>query len=388
MPPLDLAVPAPITCNEDLRQAARRRVPKALFDYVDRGAYTEATLRANRSDLDAIALRQRVMVDVSRRHLGCTLVGEPARMPVALAPTGLAGLLHGQGEVMAARAAQACGLPFTLSTMSIASIEQVRAAVSRPFWFQLYVMKDRAFVRALIERARAAECPVLMLTVDQAAQAQRHQDLRNGLSVPPRLSLGHALDMARKPRWCAQMLRSPGRSFGNLEGFVKGAQGVQSLGQWIGGQFDASLCWRDVGWVRDLWPGKLVIKGILDAEDAAQAVAHGADAIVVSNHGGRQLDGTVSTVAALPSVVAEVGARCEVLVDGGIRTGQDVLKALALGAHGTLVGRAFLYGLAANGQAGVQTALGLMQRELDVSMALCGLRDVAEVGPQALWQRA
>jgi L-lactate dehydrogenase (cytochrome) len=381
-------VPTPITCNNDLRQRARQRVPKALFDYVDRGSYEEATLRANRADLDALALRQRVMVDVSQRELGCTLVGAPSRMPVALAPAGLAGLLHGQGEVQAARAAQAFGVPFTLSTMSIASIEQVRAAVDQPFWFQLYVMRDRAFVRALIERARAAECAALMLTVDLHAQAQRHQDIRNGLSVPPRLTLANALDTACKPRWCWQMWRSPGRSFGNLEGFVKGAQGVQSLGQWIGSQFDASLSWRDVGWVRDLWPGKLIIKGILDADDAAQAVAHGADAIVVSNHGGRQLDGTVSTMAALPSVVAEVGARCEVLVDGGIRSGQDVLKALALGAHGTLIGRAFLYGLAAQGQAGVHTALELIRRELDVSMALCGLRDVAEVGPQALWSRA
>jgi L-lactate dehydrogenase (cytochrome) len=381
-------MPAPITCQHDLREAARRRIPKALFDYVDRGAYDEATLRANRADLDAIALRQRVMVDVSQREMACTMVGEPARMPVALAPTGLAGLLHGQGEVMAARAAQAFGVPFTLSTMSIASIEQVRAAVDRPFWFQLYVMKDRAFVRSLIARARAAECSALVLTVDLAAQSQRHQDVRNGLSVPPRLTLGNALNMASKPGWCWQMWRSPGRSFGNLEGFVTGSQGVQSLGQWIGSQFDASLSWRDVGWVRDLWPGKLVIKGLLDAEDAAQAVAHGADAIVVSNHGGRQLDGTVSTMAALPGVVAEVGGRCEVLVDGGIRSGQDVLKALALGAHGTLIGRAFLHGLAAQGQAGVTTALTLIQQELDVSMALCGLRSVSEVGPHALWRKA
>jgi L-lactate dehydrogenase (cytochrome) len=243
-------------------------------------------------------------------------------------------------------------------------------------------------VRRLIERARAAECSALVLTVDLAAQAQRHQDVRNGLSVPPRLTLGHALNMASKPRWCWQMLRSPGRSFGNLEGFVTGSQGAQSLGQWIGSQFDASLSWRDVAWVRDLWPGKLVIKGLLDAEDAALAVVHGADAIVVSNHGGRQLDGTVSTMAALPGVVAEVGARCEVWVDGGIRSGQDVLKALALGARGTLIGRAFLHGLAAHGQAGVTTALTLIQRELDVSMALCGLRSVREVGPQALWAQA
>jgi L-lactate dehydrogenase (cytochrome) len=380
-------MPSPITCQHDLRELARRRVPKALFDYVDRGSYDEATLRANRTDLDAIALRQRVMRYVSDRNMARTLVGERARMPVALAPTGLAGLLHGQGEIQAARAAHAFGVPFTLSTMSIASIEQVRDAVEAPFWFQLYVMKDRAFVRSLIERARAAECSALVLTVDLAAQSQRHQDVRNGLSVPPRLTLSNALNMASKPRWCWQMLRSPGRSFGNLEGFVKGSQGVQSLGQWIGSQFDPSLSWGDVGWVRDLWPGKLIIKGILDAEDAAQAVAHGADAIVVSNHGGRQLDGAVSTMAALPSVVSEVGASTEVLVDGGIRTGQDVLKALAMGAHGTLIGRAFLHGLAAGGQAGVHTALELIRRELDVSMALCGLRSVDEAGPQTLWSR-
>ncbi len=379
-------VPTPITCNEDLRQLARRRVPKAIFDYVDRGSYDETTLNANRADLQAIRLRQKVMVDVDNRRLDTTLVGEAARIPVAIAPTGLTGLMHGSGEILAARAAQAFGVPFTLSTMSICSIEQVRAAVDQPFWFQLYVMRDRDFVRSLIARAREAGCSALMLTADLQIQGQRHQDIKNGLSVPPRLTVSNAFDMARKLPWLWHVLRGPSRSFGNLEGFVRGAQGTQTLAQWVGGQFDTSLSWKDVGWIRDLWPGKLIVKGIMDPDDAREAVGQGADAIVVSNHGGRQLDGAPSTIAALPGIVDAVGHRTEVLFDGGVRSGQDVYKAMAIGAHGTFIGKAFLYGLGALGQAGVSTALELIRKELDITMALGGVRDVADLDREALWQ--
>lgn len=377
----------PITNNEDLRQLAMRRAPRAIFDYVDRGSYDGATLRANRTDLDALKLRQRVMIDVDRRSLTTTLLGQPATMPVALAPTGLTGIMHPDGEILAARAAQAFGVPFTLSTMSICSIEAVRAAVAQPFWFQLYVMRDRGFAASLIERAKAAQCSALMLTADLQIQGQRHRDIKNGLSVPPRLTLGNALDIASKPRWALGMLRTRHRNFGNLAGHIPGGgKGLTTLSQWIASQFDPTLSWKDVAWVRSLWPGKLIIKGILDAEDARQAVEAGADAVVVSNHGGRQLDGAPSSVAALPHVVDAIGDRGEVWLDSGVRSGQDVVKALALGASAAMIGKAFLYGLGAMGERGVTTALELIRKELDVSMALTGTRDVRDIGRQVLWQ--
>ncbi|WP_141454244.1 alpha-hydroxy acid oxidase [Pseudoxanthomonas sp. z9] len=377
----------PITCNEDLRQLAMRRAPRAIFDYVDRGSYDEHTLNGNRRALDALMLRQRVMIDVDQRSLATTMAGEAVSMPVGLAPTGLTGILHADGEILAARAAQAAGVPFTLSTVSICSIEAVRAAVEKPFWFQLYVMRDRDFAASLIQRAKAAQCSALVLTADLQIQGQRHRDIKNGLTVPPRLTVGNALDLLRRPRWAWGMLRTPHRNFGNLAGFIPGGgKGMTTLSQWIGSQFDPTLSWQDVAWVRSLWPGKLVVKGILDAEDARAAVDAGADVIVVSNHGGRQLDSAPPAILALPQVVAAVGDRCEIWFDSGVRSGQDVLKALALGARATLIGKAFLYGLGAMGERGVTTALDLIRRELDVSMALTGTRDVREVGPQVLWR--
>jgi L-lactate dehydrogenase (cytochrome) len=376
----------PITCNEDLRQLAMRRAPRAIFDYVDRGSYDEATLRDNRTALDALKLRQRVMIDVDRRSLDTTMVGQPVTMPVGLAPTGLAGILHADGEILAARAAQAFGVPYTLSTVSICSIEAVRAAVQQPFWFQLYVMRDRGFAASLIERARAAQCSALMLTADLQIQGQRHRDIKNGLTVPPRLTAANCLDMLGKPRWALGMLGTRHRNFGNLAGFIPGrGKGLTTLSQWIASQFDPTLSWKDVAWVRSLWPGKLIIKGVLDPEDARAAVDAGADAVVVSNHGGRQLDAAPATISVLPQVVEAIGDRCEVWFDSGVRSGQDVLRALALGARATLIGKAYLYGLGAQGQAGVTRALELIRNELDVSMALTGTRSVQEIGPQVLW---
>ncbi len=376
----------PITCNEDLRQLAMRRAPRAIFDYVDRGSYDEATLRDNRAALDALKLRQRVMIDVDRRSLDSTMVGQPVAMPVGLAPTGLAGILHADGEILAARAAQAFGVPFTLSTVSICSIEAVRAAVQQPFWFQLYVMRDRGFAASLIERAKAAQCSALMLTADLQIQGQRHRDIKNGLTVPPRLTVANCLDMLGKPRWALGMLGTRHRNFGNLAGFIPGrGKGMTTLSQWIASQFDPTLSWKDVAWVRSLWPGKLIIKGVLDPEDARAAVDAGADAVVVSNHGGRQLDAAPAAISVLPRVVEAIGERCEVWFDSGVRSGQDVLRALALGAHATLIGKAYLYGLGAQGEAGVTRALELIRNELDVSMALTGTRSVQEIGPQVLW---
>jgi L-lactate dehydrogenase (cytochrome) len=377
----------PITCNEDLRQLAMRRAPRAIFDYVDRGSYDEHTLNGNRRALDALMLRQRVMIDVDQRSLATTMAGEAVSMPVGLAPTGLTGILHADGEILAARAAQAAGVPFTLSTVSICSIEAVRAAVEKPFWFQLYVMRDRDFAASLIQRAKTAQCSALVLTADLQIQGQRHRDIKNGLTVPPRLTVGNALDLLRRPRWAWGMLRTPHRNFGNLAGFIPGGgKGMTTLSQWIGSQFDPTLSWQDVAWVRSLWPGKLIVKGILDADDARAAVDAGADVIVVSNHGGRQLDSAPPAILALPQVVAAVGDRCEIWFDSGVRSGQDVLKALALGARTTLIGKAFLYGLGAMGERGVTTALDLIRRELDVSMALTGTRDVREISPQVLWR--
>jgi L-lactate dehydrogenase (cytochrome) len=374
-----------ITCIEDLRLLAKRRVPRAIFEYADGGAYDEATLRANRADLDKISLRQRVMINVDQRSLRTVLVGENATMPLAIAPLGLTGLMHGSGEIHAARAAEVFGIPYTLSTMSICSIEDVRAAVTKPFWFQLYVMRDRDFVASLIQRAIAAQCSALVLTADLQIQGQRHRDIKNGLSVPPRLTLRNALDIATKPAWVLNILRAPRRTFGNLVGLGRGGSNLSTLSQWIASQFDPTLSWKDVAWVRKLWPGKLIIKGILDADDARLAVDTGADAIVVSNHGGRQLDGAPSSIAALPGIVAAVGDKTQVLFDGGVRSGQDIFKAMALGAQGTMAGKAILYGLGAMGQAGVRTALELMRNELDVTMALTGTRDVKEIGPHKLW---
>lgn len=374
----------PVTCIEDLRQMAKKRVPRAIFEYVDRGSYDEVTLRANKNDLDAIALRQRVAINVEHRSTATTLLGEHAAMPVAIAPTGLTGLNWGNGEMLAARAAQRFGVPFTLSTMSICSIEDVAGFVDRPFWFQLYVMRDRGFAASLIERAKAAKCSALVLTLDLQIQGQRHRDIKNGLAVPPKLRLANALDVATKPAWALRVLAGKRKSFGNLDGYVKGADTLATLSQWIAGQFDPALSWADVEWVRKLWGGKLILKGILDLEDAKIAASTGCDAIVVSNHGGRQLDGARSSIRALPEIAEAVGDKTEVLFDGGVRSGQDVLKAVALGARGCMIGRAFLYGLGAMGEAGVTTALEIIRKELDVSMALTGTRDVRQASPSLL----
>jgi L-lactate dehydrogenase (cytochrome) len=369
----------PVTCIEDLRQIARRRIPKMFFDYAEAGSYSEQTLRANRADLERIKLRQRVLVDVSRRDLTTTIVGEPVPLPLALAPVALTGMQHGDGEIHACRAAHAAGIPFTLSTMSVCAIEDVAAAVDKPFWFQLYVMKDRGFVRSLIERAAAARCSALVLTIDLQVLGQRHCDVKNGLTVPPALRLKNVIEIATKPAWALGMLRGKRKTFGNLAGYSPTDAKVSSLASWISTQFDPALSWKDVEWVRSLWPGKLILKGVLDVEDARLAAKSGASAIVVSNHGGRQLDGAPSSISALPKVVDAVGADIEVMFDGGIRTGQDLLRALALGARSCLIGRAYIFGLAAAGQAGVAKAIDIIRSELDVSMALCGVNSVRDV---------
>ncbi|HTQ77901.1 MAG TPA: alpha-hydroxy acid oxidase [Burkholderiales bacterium] len=373
-----------VTCIEDLRRMAERRVAKAVYDYVTRGSYGEATLRSNRADLEALKFRQRVAIDVDKRSTRTTLVGHEAAMPLGIAPVGLTGLNWADGEMLGARAAEKFGIPFTLSTMSICSIEDVAGAVTKPFWYQLYVFRDRGFAASLIERAKAAKCSALMLTLDLQIQGQRHMDLKNGLTVPPRITLPTALDVLRKPAWALNVLGSRRKSFGNLEGQIKGADTLMTLAQWIAGQFDPTLSWKDVEWVKKLWGGKLILKGILDADDARIAAESGADAIVVSNHGGRQLDGTVSSIRALPEVVEAVAGRLEVLYDGGVQSGQDVLRALALGAKGAFIGKAFAWALGAMGEAGVSLALELMRKELDVTMALCGLKDVREASPAIL----
>ncbi len=373
-----------MTCIDDLRQAARRRVPKMFFDYADHGSYAEETLRINRTDLERIKLRQRVLVDVSQRDVGTTIIGEKAAAPLVLAPIGLCGMQWGDGEILACRAAQAAGIPFSLSTMSICSIEDVAAAVGQPFWFQLYVMKDRGFVRALVERAAAAKCSALVLTIDLQVLGQRHADVKNGMTVPPEIRLKNVVDIAGKPAWALSVLRGRRKTFGNLAGHVRGMENVNSLAQWIAGQFDPALSWRDVEWIRSLWPGKLILKGLLDVEDARLAVKTGASAIVVSNHGGRQLDGAPSSISALPRIVDAVGAETEIMFDGGIRSGQDVMRALALGARSCMIGRAFLYGLGAGGEAGVMRAIEIIRTELDVTMALCGVRSVREIDRSAI----
>ncbi len=369
---------------DDLRKIARRRIPRAIFDYADGGAYQERTLRANAADLDALTFRQRVMVDVSSTSLATTVLGTEISMPLAIAPTGLAGLFHADGEILGARAAAAFGIPFCLSTMSICSIEDVRAATDRPFWFQQYLMRDRGFNQALIDRAIAAQCSALMLTLDLPLLGERWRDARNGLSIPPRVSLRNAWDVATKPAWAMKVLFGKRRTFGNLVGHIRGVTGVLNLAEWTHSQFDASATWRDVEWVRSRWPGRLILKGILDAEDAHLALAAGADAVVVSNHGGRQLDGAPSTISVLPEVVAAIDGRCEVLFDGGIRSGQDIAKALALGARAGLIGKSFLFALAAGGEAGVTRALGIMRDELRVTLALTGTPNAAAAGRHML----
>jgi L-lactate dehydrogenase (cytochrome) len=373
-----------VTCIEDLRQLARRRVPRAFFDYADRGSYAEETLRANREDLLRLKLRQRVLVDVSQRDLTTRIIGEPASLPLSLGPIGLCGMQHGDGEILSARAAQAAGIPFALSTMSICSIEDVAAAVDKPFWFQLYVMRDRGFVRALIERAIAAKCSALMLTLDLQVLGQRHADVKHGMTVPPEIRIRNIIDIATKPAWALSVLRGKRKTFGNLAGHVPGGENVNSLSRWIAGQFDPALNWNDVEWIRSLWPGKLILKGVLDVEDARLAAKTGAAALIVSNHGGRQLDGAASTISALPKIVDAVGSDIEVMFDGGIRSGQDVMRALALGARSCVLGRAYIYGLGAAGQAGVTKAIDIIRQELDVTMALTGTRRVTEIDRRVL----
>lgn len=369
-----------ITQIEDLRRLAQKRVPRMFYDYADSGSWTESTYRANQSDFNDIKLRQRVAVDMTRRTTATTMVGQTVSMPVALAPTGLTGMQHADGEILAARAAREFGVPFTLSTMSICSIEDVAEHAGQGFWFQLYMMKDRAFMSRLIARAKAAQCGALVLTLDLQILGQRHKDIVNGLSAPPKLTLKNMLNIATKPRWALGMLGTQRRQFGNIVGHVTGVDDMSSLSTWTAQQFDPSLNWDDVAWVKSQWDGKLIIKGILDVEDARLAAASGADALVVSNHGGRQLDGTESSIRALPKIVDAVGDTIEIHMDSGIRSGQDVLKARALGARGVYIGRAFLYGLGAMGQAGVQCALEIIHKELDVTMALCGHRDIENVG--------
>ncbi|AUL98922.1 alpha-hydroxy acid oxidase [Pseudothauera hydrothermalis] len=373
-----------ITCVEDLRRLAQKRVPRMFYDYADSGSWTETTYRANERDFQGICLRQRVAVNMEGRSLATTMAGQAVTMPVALAPTGLTGMQHADGEILAARAAEKFGVPFTLSTMSICSIEDVAAHTSAPFWFQVYMLRDRDFIRRLIERAQAAKCSALMLTLDLQILGQRHKDIKNGLSAPPKPTLANLINLATKPRWCLRMLGTERRTFRNIVGHAKGVADMSSLASWTAEQFDPTLSWADVEWVKKLWGGKLILKGIMDAEDARLAADSGADALVVSNHGGRQLDGAPSSISALPAIVDAVGSRIEVWMDGGIRSGQDVLKAIALGARGTLIGRPFLYGLGALGEAGVSKCLELIYREMDITMAFCGHTDIRNVGREIL----
>ncbi len=362
-----------ITCIEDLRIIAKRRVPRMFYDYADSGAWSESTYHANQSDFQKIKLRQRVAVNMEGRSTCSHMLGEVVSMPVALAPTGLTGMQYADGEILAAQAAKAFGIPFTLSTMSICSLEDIAEHTARhPFWFQLYMMRDRDFMARLIDRARAANVSALQITLDLQILGQRHKDIKNGLSTPPKPTLKNIINLATKPRWCWAMLHTKRRSFGNIAGHVQGVADLSSLSSWTADQFDPSLSWADIEWVKQRWGGKIILKGIMDAEDARLAVNSGADALIVSNHGGRQLDGAPSSIAALPAIVDAVGQEIEVWMDGGIRSGQDVLKARALGAQGTMIGRSFLYGLGAFGGAGVSRALHLIRNELDITMAFCG----------------
>jgi L-lactate dehydrogenase (cytochrome) len=369
-----------ITCIEDLRVLHQKRAPKMFYDYCDSGSWTESTYRANSEDFQKIKLRQRVAVNMEGRTTRTTMVGEAVSMPVAIAPTGLTGMQHADGEILGALAAKAFGIPFTLSTMSICSIEDVAEATNRhPFWFQVYVMRDRDFIERLIDRAKAANCSALQITLDLQILGQRHKDIKNGLSAPPKLTLPNIINMMTKPSWCLGMLGTPRRDFRNIVGHVKGVENMSSLSAWTAQQFDPRLNWGDVEWIKKRWGGKIILKGIQDAEDARLAVDSGADALIVSNHGGRQLDGAPSSITALPAIAQAVGKNIEVWMDGGIRSGQDVLKARALGAQGTLIGRAWLHGLGAAGQAGVTKALEIIQKELELTMAFCGKTDINTV---------
>lgn len=369
----------------DLKKLAKKRVPKMFFDYADSGSWTQRTYQSNELDFQKIKLRQRVLVDMTNRSLASEMVGQKVAMPVALAPTGLTGMQHADGEMLAAKSAEKFGVPFTLSTMSICSIEDVASSTSKPFWFQLYVMKDREFIANLIKRAKAAKCSALVLTLDLQILGQRHKDIRNGLSAPPKFNLKHLWQMATCPYWCMQMLQTQRRTFRNIAGHAKNVTDLSSLSAWTAEQFDPKLNWDDVSWIKDLWGGPLILKGIMDVDDAVMAAKSGADAIIVSNHGGRQLDGAPSSISVLPEIVDAVGTKIEVHMDGGIRSGQDVLKALALGAKGTYIGRPFLYGLGAMGEKGVTKALDIIARELDITMALCGKKNVSELSHDVLY---
>lgn len=368
-----------ITCVEDLRQLARRRIPRMFYDYADAGSWSEGTYRANEADFARLLLRQRVAVDIEKRSTAVTMAGSPARMPVAIAPTGLTGMFHADGEILAARAAQAFGVPFTLSTMSICSLEDIAQATRAPFWFQLYWMRDRDFMERLMDRAKAAGVSALMLTLDLQVLGQRHKDIKNGMTAPPKPTLRNLLNLATRPRWCLGMARTSRRNFGNLVGHAKGVSDLRSITSWTHEQFDPRMSWADVEWIKRRWGGRMILKGVMEVDDARRAADTGADALVVSNHGGRQLDGAPSSISVVPEIADAVGSRIEVWMDGGIRSGQDVLKAWALGARGTLIGRAFLYGLAAQGEAGVTRCLELIQRELDLSMAFCGRTRITDV---------
>ena len=373
-----------VTSIEDLRVLMKKRVPRMFYDYVDTGSWTESTYRANEADFKPLKFRQRVAVNMENRTLRTQMIGQDVAMPVAIAPTGSTGMLHADGEILAARAAEKFGIPFTLSTMSICSIEDIAAHTKAPFWFQLYVMRDKAFVESLIERARAAGCAALMITLDLQVLGQRHRDIKNGLSTPVKPTIPNLINLALHPRWCMGMLGTRRRNFGNIVGYVKDVDNIGSLGEWTAKQFDPRLSWADVEWIKKRWGGKLILKGIMDVEDARLAADSGADALIVSNHGGRQLDGAPSSISALPAIAAAVGSRIEVWMDGGIRSGQDVLKACALGARGTMIGRSFLYGLGALGEAGVSKALDIIARELDLSMAFCGHTDIRQVDEKIL----
>ena len=377
-------MPPVITCIEDLRRLAEKRVPRMFYDYADGGSWTEGTYRANESDFARIKLRQRVAVNLEHRTLKSTMAGHDVAMPVALAPVGLVGMQHADGEILAARAAEKFGVPFTLSTMSICSIEDVAENTTKPFWFQLYVMRDRDFIKRLIDRAKSAGCSALVLTLDLQIMGQRHKDIKNGLSAPPKITLRNMLNMGTKPRWGLAMLGTNRRTFRNVVGHAQGVDDMTSLADWSASQLDPTLNWDDVKWIKERWGGRLILKGIMDAEDAEIAARSGADAIIVSNHGGRQLDGAPSSIAALAPIARAVGDKIEVLMDGGIRTGQDVIKALALGARGVFIGRAFVYGLGAMGEAGVSACLEIIRKELDLTMAFCGLCDVKQVNQKIL----
>ena len=374
-----------ITCIEDLRVVAKRRVPRMFYDYADSGSYTQGTYRSNEDDFQKIKLRQRVAVNMEGRSTRTTMIGEDVAMPVAIAPTGLTGMQHADGEILGAKAAKAFGVPFTLSTMSICSLEDIAEHTNNhPFWFQLYVMRDKAFMERLIHRAKAANCSALVVTLDLQILGQRHKDIKNGLSTPPKPTIANLINLATKPHWCMGMLGTKRRTFGNIVGHVDGVGDVSSLSSWTTDQFDPSLNWSDVEWIKKLWGGKIILKGVMDAEDARLAAQSGADALVVSNHGGRQLDGAPSSIAALPSIAEAAGKDIEVWMDGGIRSGQDVLKARALGAQGTMIGRSFLYGLGAYGQEGVTKALQIIHKELDTTMAFCGHTNINKVGSEIL----